>query len=90
MNVSTKFVALLLSVVTLVLSASVKQEWETFKVTYKKFYHSYAIEVQKFEVFKENLNYIQNHNGNLSVSFKLGLNFGADLTDDEFNENQNL
>nr|CAD1827674.1 unnamed protein product [Ananas comosus var. bracteatus] len=39
---------------------------------------------KRFEVFRENLRFVEAHNGAGSHSFRLGLNRFADLTNDEF------
>uniref|UniRef100_A0A0D9VAU3 Uncharacterized protein n=1 Tax=Leersia perrieri TaxID=77586 RepID=A0A0D9VAU3_9ORYZ len=57
--------------------------FERFMAKYKKAYSSFEEKLKRFEVFKDNLNHIDDQNKKVS-SYWLGLNEFADLTHDEF------
>ena len=52
----------------------------------KNFQKDYSIDTfdQKFEVFKDNVNFIYKHNQNENKTYTLGINQFSDLTNDEF------
>ncbi|KAG8066912.1 hypothetical protein GUJ93_ZPchr0005g16174 [Zizania palustris] len=57
--------------------------FETWVAKYRKAYASFEEKVKRFEVFKDNLNHIDEINKKVT-SYWLGLNEFADLTHDEF------
>lgn len=66
-------------------SADILRDWSKFKVQYKKNYKSSEEESKRLEIFKENCDFIAQHNENIS-SFRVGVNDDADLTYDEISE----
>ncbi|CAG9855679.1 unnamed protein product [Phyllotreta striolata] len=63
-----------------------KQQWNAFKTEFNKSYDSID-DARRFNIFKENINNIQNHNikfKNGEVTYEQDINRFADLTDDEF------
>lgn len=55
-----------------------------FQSWYDKRYSTFVEMEQRFNIFKENLNKIVNHNINKKSTFKMAINEFADLTADEF------
>ena len=64
--------------------AEVMLIYETWLVKHKKNYNALGEKEKRFEIFKDNLKLIDQHNSDESQTFKLGLNKFADLTNDEF------
>ncbi|XP_057546206.1 cysteine proteinase mucunain-like [Amaranthus tricolor] len=64
--------------------AEVMQIYESWLVKHRKNYNALGEKERRFEIFKDNLNLIDQHNSDESQTFKLGLNKFADLTNDEF------
>ncbi|KAK9073391.1 hypothetical protein SSX86_007715 [Deinandra increscens subsp. villosa] len=61
----------------------VNEMFSSWLVKHSKIYHSFVEKTKRFQIFKDNVNYIQQHNfGN--NSYKLGLNKFADLSLDEY------
>ena len=60
------------------------QIYESWLVKHRKNYNALGEKERRFEIFKDNLNLIDQHNSDESQTFKLGLNKFADLTNDEF------
>ena len=63
--------------------------FQDFISKYEKKYNSLLEFEKRFEIFKDNLFFIHNHNSKDS-SFKLGINKYTDLTNQEFSENNKL
>ncbi|CAH1442709.1 unnamed protein product [Lactuca virosa] len=57
--------------------------YESWLVKHRKFYNALGEKEQRFQIFKDNLRYIEQHNSG-DHSYKLGLNKFADLTTEEF------
>lgn len=67
-------------------------EWGLFKLFNKKTFKDETEEAIRFEIFKDNRQYILQHNRkweNGEVSFRIGVNEYADLLNFEFNEMMN-
>lgn len=67
-------------------STTVEDDWKVFMIKFKKSYKSSKEEITRFEIFKENLNFIENHNKNRSMTFQLLTNQYSDLNDSERSE----
>lgn len=55
-----------------------------FTARFGKSYASKDLHDDKFEVFQQNLRFIENHNAKEEMSFKMGINQFSDLTEQEF------
>lgn len=64
--------------------AEVNAIYESWLVKHGKFYNAIGEKDNRFQIFKDNLKYIDQHNAAGDRSFKLGLNKFADLTVDEY------
>ncbi|XP_074028344.1 cystein proteinase inhibitor protein salarin [Leptinotarsa decemlineata] len=89
-----KITVLLLVVLSVVMATqlSVEEQWKNFKSEHGKSYPTPEEETRRFEIFKNNLNKIREHNERYDAgeeSYFMGINQFADLTDEEF-RNQNL
>merc|ERR1711976_874121 len=74
------------SALGLAASATVNQDWQSFKARFGKSY-SAAEEPRRFAIFKENLAFIARHNADHKLgneSYTVGVNQFADLTNAEF------
>ncbi|XP_074345215.1 cysteine proteinase mucunain-like [Apium graveolens] len=58
--------------------------YESWLVKHHKNYNALGEKEKRFEIFKENLEFIDDHNNGFNQSFKLGLNKFADLSNDEY------
>lgn len=58
--------------------------YESWLVKHRKNYNALGEKEKRFQIFKDNLKFIDQHNSDDQQSFKLGLNKFADLTNDEF------
>jgi hypothetical protein len=74
---------LILFSIFVVTSTSIEEEWKNFKVKFKKTYKSATDEANKFEIFRENFEYVRKHNRNKTASYRLEMNREGDMTDDE-------
>jgi len=62
----------------------VKSMYESWVVEHGKQYNAIGERERRFEIFKDNLNFIDEHNAAGDESYKLGLNKFADLTNQEY------
>ena len=60
-----------------------QQLWSQFKSKYDKNYQNDAEENQRFNIFRNNVEFIEKHNQE-KHSFSLGINEFADMTQEEF------
>lgn len=58
--------------------------YNSWLVNHGKSYNALGEKETRFQIFKDNLRYIDNHNADPDRSFELGLNKFADLTNDEY------
>jgi len=64
-------------------------DWETWKLEHNKHYSTADLETEKYEIFNNNRNFINNHNNLFSEgheSYSVKINKFADLTNEEFAE----
>jgi len=72
--------------------AEVKLQWENFKTVHDKKYETQAEEMQRMQIFKENLLRINKHNARYQrgeISFKVGVNKYTDMLTHEVVEKMN-
>ncbi|XP_039055687.1 cysteine proteinase RD21A-like [Hibiscus syriacus] len=62
----------------------VRAMYEEWLVKHGKTYNGLGEKEKRFQIFKDNLRFIDEHNANESYSFKVGLNRFADLTNEEY------
>nr|XP_023021655.1 crustapain-like [Leptinotarsa decemlineata] len=63
------------------------EEWSNFKSKFNKVYNTPEEEVRRFEIFKDNLNHVREHQKKYDageVTYSLGINDFSDLTTEEF------
>lgn len=58
--------------------------YEAWLVKHGKAYNALGEKERRFKIFKDNLRFIEEHNGAGDKSYKLGLNKFADLTNEEY------
>ncbi|KAJ3692161.1 hypothetical protein LUZ60_012511 [Juncus effusus] len=63
---------------------SVPKKFDDWVTKFGRSYQNTTEKLRRFEIFKENLQYIENFNKNGSSSYKLGLNQFTDRTNEEF------
>ncbi|XP_047983323.1 low-temperature-induced cysteine proteinase-like [Salvia hispanica] len=63
---------------------------ESWMVKHGKSYNALGEKEKRFQVFKENLRYIEEHNAAEGRTYKLGLNRFADLTNQEYRRRMHL
>lgn len=61
-----------------------KNIYEAWLVKHRKVYNALGEKERRFEIFKDNLRFIDEHNKVENQTFKLGLNKFADLTNEEY------
>merc|ERR1712242_205325 len=75
------------SALGLAASATVNQDWQSYKAKFGKNYANAAEESRRFAIFKENAAFIARHNADHKIgkeSYTVGVNQFADLTNAEF------
>ena len=60
------------------------EDWDTFKIHFAKNYSSQSEDMARLQIFRENLDYIHQHNKQVNNSFELGVTKFADLTHLEY------
>ncbi|RZC48483.1 hypothetical protein C5167_016907 [Papaver somniferum] len=58
--------------------------YESWLIKHGKVYNALGEKERRFEIFKDNLKFIDEHNSQIGLSYKVGLNKFADLTNDEY------
>ncbi|XP_057503341.1 actinidain-like [Actinidia eriantha] len=58
--------------------------FESWLVEYGKSYNALGEKERRFEIFKDNLRFVDEHNADVNRSYKVGLNQFSDLTDEEY------
>ncbi|KAI3980536.1 hypothetical protein MKX01_025101 [Papaver californicum] len=82
--------ALDFSIIEKTSSASTRTEkemndlYESWLIKHQKVYNALGEKERRFEIFKDNLKFIDEHNSQIGLSYKIGLNKFADLTNDEY------
>ncbi|KAL9666732.1 hypothetical protein QQ045_001070 [Rhodiola kirilowii] len=71
---------------TLHSEAEVADMYETWLAKHGKSYNAIGEKEKRFEIFKDNLKFVDEHNADPERSFSLGMNKFADLTNDEYRE----
>jgi len=74
-------------VFTLVFTSITANEWflfSKFQQKFEKIYSSLEEAKMRFEIFKDNIKFIESHNINANSTFTLGVNKFSDMTNDEF------
>ncbi|XP_054278065.1 procathepsin L-like [Macrosteles quadrilineatus] len=67
-------------------------QWELFKIAYERVYRDEKEEQTRKEIFMKNLNFFREHNKKYErgeVTFTVGVNQFADMTNDEFSKTMN-
>lgn len=64
--------------------AEVADMYEDWLVKHGKSYNAIDEKEKRFEIFKSNLDFVDQHNADPESNFNLGINKFADLTNDEF------
>nr|XP_019706207.1 ervatamin-B-like [Elaeis guineensis] len=68
--------------------ASVRTKFKQWMAKYGRVYTDAAEEERRFQIFKDNYEYIESANKAGNRTYTLGLNHFADMTDEEFQEDQ--
>ncbi|KAK8678178.1 hypothetical protein V6N13_143687 [Hibiscus sabdariffa] len=63
---------------------SMSHMFEQWASSYNRVYPDAAEKVKRFQIFKENVEYIESHNAHTSKKYKLGVNEFTDMTNEEF------
>lgn len=58
--------------------------YESWLIKHGKVYNALGEKERRFEIFKDNLKFIDEYNSQIGLSYKVGLNKFADLTNDEY------
>merc|ERR1739848_72885 len=77
------------SALGLAASATVNQDWQSFKAKFGKTFKNAAEESRRFAIFKENVAFTARHNADHKIgreSYTVGINQFADLTNAEFRQ----
>ncbi|KAK7393146.1 hypothetical protein VNO78_21624 [Psophocarpus tetragonolobus] len=62
----------------------VRAAYEAWLVEHRRSYNTLGEEERRFKIFRENMRFVEEHNGAGDKSFRLGLNRFADLTNEEY------
>ncbi|CAH8295275.1 unnamed protein product [Eruca vesicaria subsp. sativa] len=65
-------------------ASAVTEKHEQWMARYHRAYSDESEKTNRFEVFKKNLEFVEKHNMNTNMTYKLDVNQFSDLTDEEF------
>ncbi|GLT68355.1 hypothetical protein SLA2020_405970 [Shorea laevis] len=68
---------------------SMSERFEQWLAQYGHVYKDATEKENRFQIFQENVKYIESHNGNSGNKYKLGINAFTDLTNEEFKSMRN-
>ncbi|MBA0623260.1 hypothetical protein Godav_008731 [Gossypium davidsonii] len=68
---------------------SMSDRFEQWVSSYSRLYQDAAEKEKRFQIFKENMEYIKSHNTDTNKKYKLGVNEFTDLTNEEFKAMRN-
>ncbi|KAL4278405.1 hypothetical protein GQ457_03G036430 [Hibiscus cannabinus] len=68
---------------------SLSDRFEQWLSSYSRVYQDATEKEKRFQIFKENVEYIKSHNADTSKKYKLGVNEFTDLTNEEFKAMRN-
>ncbi|XVE51455.1 hypothetical protein DITRI_Ditri02bG0042100 [Diplodiscus trichospermus] len=68
---------------------SMSDRFEQWLASYGRVYQDAFEKDKRFQIFKENVEYIESHNADTSKNYKLGVNEFTDLTNEEFKAMRN-
>ncbi|XVF87344.1 hypothetical protein PTKIN_Ptkin18bG0112600 [Pterospermum kingtungense] len=68
---------------------SMSDRFEQWLASYGRVYQDAIEKERRFQIFKENVEYIESHNADTSKKYKLGVNEFSDLTNQEFKAMRN-
>ncbi|XVE88190.1 hypothetical protein DITRI_Ditri19aG0048900 [Diplodiscus trichospermus] len=68
---------------------SMSDRFEQWLASYGRVYEDASEKDKRFQIFKENVEYIESHNADTSKNYKLGVNEFTDLTNEEFKAMRN-
>ncbi|KAK8580613.1 hypothetical protein V6N12_070875 [Hibiscus sabdariffa] len=68
---------------------SMSDRFEQWLSSYSRVYQDATEKEKRFQIFKENVEYIKSHNADSSKKYKLGVNEFTDLTNEEFKAMRN-
>ncbi|GMI64308.1 senescence-associated gene 12 [Hibiscus trionum] len=69
--------------------ASMSDKFEQWMSSYGRAYQDASEKDKRFQIFKENVEYIDSHNADTTKNYKLGVNEFTDLTKEEFKSMRN-
>ncbi|GMN57082.1 hypothetical protein TIFTF001_026191 [Ficus carica] len=64
--------------------AEVREMFVKWMATHGRAYNSLGEEERRFEIFKDNLRFVDEHNAVQNRTYKVGMNNFADMTDEEY------
>ncbi|GMI82304.1 senescence-associated gene 12 [Hibiscus trionum] len=68
---------------------SMSDRFEQWASSYNRLYQDATEKEKRFQIFKENAEYIESHNAHASKKYKLGVNEFSDMTNEEFKTMRN-
>jgi len=74
---------------TLVGAQPIWERFSDFRERFQKRYNSFEEFVERYEIFAENMKFIEQHNMDFTQNFTLGMNQFTDMTNEEFRSKKN-